>query len=414
MASLAALPVLDLDAELPAPRPRQVCTDCGVSRTRLAHRCGVACQFIHPRYDELERQVHGRARDETREDELHFGPYVRMVRAQMRHPLEGAQWTGITSRLGAVLLERGIVDAVVATAAQPGDRWAPRPVLVTQAADMAQCRGMKMGFSPVLAMLERAMDAGYRRIALVGVPCQVHALRALEQELGLERLYVIGTPCSDNTTTDRFHDFLRLVSDRPDDVTYLEFMPDMKVELRHRDGTVRRIPFIQLPLSSLPADFFPTSCRTCFDYTNALADLTVGYMGGSGAQWLIVRNARGMELFSQVQGELALSPLQSRGARRNAVSMFIRVLSQARDGLPIRRAPRWARPIIGWLQTTFGPKGLEFARTRVEMKAAEGILTMQRERPRRMRRAIPAFAWRQVAPYGLAPSPADTSREPQT
>ena len=32
------------------------------------------------------------------------------------------------------------------------------------------------------------------------------------------------------------------------------------------------------------------------DYTNVLADITIGYMGGLGEQWLPVRNARGEEL----------------------------------------------------------------------------------------------------------------------
>ena len=53
------------------------------------------------------------------------------------------------------------------------------------------------------------------------------------------------------------------------------------------------MPFLQLPLSQLPSDFFPLTCRTCVDYTNVLADLTVGYMGGRGQQWLLVRNERG-------------------------------------------------------------------------------------------------------------------------
>jgi coenzyme F420 hydrogenase subunit beta len=110
---------------------------------------------------------------------------------------------------------------------------------VTEAAGMAQCRGMRMGYSPVLALLDEAAARGMKRLAVVGVACQVHALRALEAELGLEALYVIGTPCSDNTTTERFHQFLALLTERPAEVTYLEFMPDMHVELRFADGRVR-------------------------------------------------------------------------------------------------------------------------------------------------------------------------------
>jgi coenzyme F420 hydrogenase subunit beta len=186
-----------------------------------------------------------------------------MRRARLVPAREGAQWTGITTRIGERLLELGFVDAVLATASDPEDRWAPRPVLVTEPEGMAACRGMKMGFSPVLALLDEAAARGYRRLAVIGIPCQVHALRALEQELGLERLYVIGTPCSDNTTTAHFHQFLALLTDRPEQVTYLEFMPDYHVELRFRDGSERRIPFIQLPLARCH-DFMPppAACST--------------------------------------------------------------------------------------------------------------------------------------------------------
>jgi len=88
------------------------------------------------------------------------------------------------------------------------------------------------------------------------------ALRALEAELGFERLYVIGTPCSDNTTTDRFHEFLALLSERPETIEYLEFRADYHVELRFEGGRVQEIPFLKLPISRLPRDFFPLTCRT--------------------------------------------------------------------------------------------------------------------------------------------------------
>jgi coenzyme F420 hydrogenase subunit beta len=84
---------------------RTLCTDCGISRTADPKRCGTACQFIKPDYPKLETQVHGRSRDTQRPDELHFGPFLRMLRAGLKNPLTGAQWTGITTRIGERLLE---------------------------------------------------------------------------------------------------------------------------------------------------------------------------------------------------------------------------------------------------------------------------------------------------------------------
>jgi coenzyme F420 hydrogenase subunit beta len=389
--------------EGPSAAPhRDLCTDCGVSRTSDPKRCGKACQFIAPDYPAMEVKVHGRTR-RIGSDEDFFGPSQTLHRAWLRVPRDDAQWSGITTRIAERLLETHRVDAVITMAPDPADRWRPVPVLVTRKEDLAACRGMRMGYAPLLAMLEPAIAQGLRRLAVIGIPCQVYALRALEAELGLTALYVIGTPCSDNTTTERFHEFLRLLSDRPETITYLEFCADYHVEIRFADGHVRRVPFLMLPLSKLPGDFFPLTCRTCVDYTNVLADITVGYMGGEGQQWLVVRNARGAEMLELLGDEVMLATPGSAGRRKGPVTGFMRNTERAAGGLPLRGMPNWLRPIVGWLMPRVGPRGLEFARARVEMKAIETVLHLRREMPRRMKSMIPAHVWRLVAPYGLTP-----------
>lgn len=383
--------------------PRGLCTDCGISRMAEPSACGTACQFIKPDYAAMEAKVHGRARDEARPDELFFGPFQRMVRARLKEPRAGAQWTGITSRLGERLLETGAVEAVLTMAPDPEDKWKPKPVIVTRADGMAQVRGMRMGYAPLLALLEPARDAGFKRVAIIGIPCQIHALRHLEAKLGFERIYAIGTPCSDNTTTANFHEFLGLLAPDPDSITYLEFRADYHVELRFSDGRKKAIPFLMLPLSDLRPDFFPLTCRTCVDYTNALADLTVGYMGGEGEQWLIVRNDRGAELLALLGDEVALAEPGSRGKRFGPVKGFMANVERAAGGLPLRKMPNFLRPLVGKLMPKIGPRGLEFARARLEMKAVETILHLRREKPRRMKHMIPPHVWKLVAPYGIGP-----------
>ncbi len=391
-----------------AAAPRDLCTDCGISRSEDPKRCGRACQFIKPDYDGLERAVHGRTRDHARPDETFFGPFRRMVRASLAVPRPGAQWTGITTRIGERLLETGAVDAVLTMAADPDDRWKPVPVLVTRPEDMARCRGMRMGYAPLLALLEPARAQGIKRLAVIGIPCQVYALRALEKELGFEKLFVVGTPCSDNTTTERFHDFLALLAEDPSTISYLEFRADYYVELRFTDGRVKEIPFLQLPISKLPPDFFPLTCRTCVDYTNVLADITVGYMGGQGEQWLLIRNERGEELTALLGDEIRISEPAGGGKRQGPVKGFMANVARAAGGLPLRSMPNWLRPVVGRIMPLIGPKGLEFARARLEMKAVETVLHLRRERPRRMRSMIPDHVWRLVKPYGLEPGPDET------
>ena len=395
---------------LGAAAPRDLCTDCGVSRSAEPKKCGTACQFIKPDYDALEAQVHGRKRDPARPDELHFGPFQRMVRASLTPPIAGAQWTGIATRIAERLLETRAVDAVLTMAPDKDDRWHPVPVLVTEARGMASVRGMRMGYAPLLSLLEPARRLGYKRLAIIGIPCQVYALRALEKELGFERLYVIGTPCSDNTTTENFHTFLALLAPDPATITYLEFRADYRVELRFADGKRREIPFLDLPISKLPRDFFPLTCRTCVDYTNVLADITVGYMGGQGEQWLLVRNDRGQELVDLLGSELRVQTPGSAGKRQGAVKGFLANTLRAAGGLPLRRMPNWLRPIVSFLMPRIGPRGLEFARARVEMKACETVVHLRREKSRRLRSMVPAHVWALVAPYGLAPGAHETKK----
>ena len=389
---------------------RSLCTDCGISKTQQPKRCASACQFIQPDYPRLEQQVHGRTRaqntnEPTTADQLFFGPYQHMLQAALQPATEGAQWTGITTRIAEKLLSLGMVDAVIATAADPNDRWKPRPVVITQASDMAQCRGMRMGYGPLLSLVEPALAQGHKRLAVIGIPCQIYALRAIEPQLkaeqGLQALYVIGTPCSDNTTTENFHTFLNLLSDRPQDISYLEFRADYHVELRTQQGEQRLIPFLNLPISQLPADFFPLTCKTCVDYTNVLSDITVGYMAGNGEQWLVVRNDKGQALLDVLGPELKTQAPSSAGNRHNAVKGFLKNVERAAGGLPLRRMPAWLRPIVNWLMPRIGPRGLEFARARVEMKAIETVIHLRREAPAKVKHMVPAHVWKLVERYGI-------------
>jgi len=74
--------------------------------------------------------------------------------------------------------------------------------------------------------------------------------------------------------------------------------------------------------------------------------------------------------------------------------------------------PNWMRPIVGWLMPRIGPRGLEFARARVEMKAVETIIHLRREHAHRLKNMVPAHVWALVRPYGLAPAPDEAPAQP--
>ena len=145
-----------------------------------------------------------------------------------------------------------------------------------------------------------------------------------------------------------------------------------------------------------------------FRSTNRLADITVGYMGGDGDQWLITRNARGAELLALIGAQLTTSPLTDKGKRQGAVKGFMENTARAAGGMPLRRMPNWLRPVVSFLQPRIGPRGLEFARARVEMKAFETILHLRRTHPARVKNMVPKHVWRLVERYGLTPEKDET------
>lgn len=87
----------------------------------------------------------------------------------------------------------------------------------------------------------------------------------------------MGTNCVDNGKKEGFDRFREVASETPETFLHYEFMQDYRVHIKHLDGHFEYIPYFSLPSVKL-TDVVAPSCYSCFDYTNGLADLVVGYM----------------------------------------------------------------------------------------------------------------------------------------
>ncbi|WP_225323022.1 Coenzyme F420 hydrogenase/dehydrogenase, beta subunit C-terminal domain [Synechococcus sp. RSCCF101] len=379
-----------------ATRPaRDICSDCGLCDSRWVAYVRRACAFLHQGFEAMEQAAHGRSRDLENEDELYFGVSRTMATARLRQPLEGAQWTGIVSRIGVRALESGLVDAVLCVQQSPDDRFTPVPILARTPEQVLAARVNKPTLSPNLKVLEQLPGSGIRRLLAIGVGCQVQALRAVQNTLPLDQLYVLGLPCVDNVSRAGLQTFLESSSRSPDTVVHYEFMQDFRIHFRHSDGSTETVPFFGLDTPRLK-DVFAPSCLSCFDYTNAGADLVVGYMGAEfGRQWLVVRNGLGEQLLDLVRPELDMAPVTSRGDRRAAVQQGIDAYDKA------VKLPRWLAELVGAVVQRIGPKGLEYARFSIDSHFTRNALWVRRHHPEIAERHIPAFAQRIVSRYRL-------------
>ncbi len=127
------------------------------------------------------------------------------------------------------------------------------------------------------------------------------------------------------------------------------------------------------------ADFaIAKSCLSCFDYTNALADVVVGYMAAPHStntnmdqsyQSITVRNSRGETMIQSAldSGLLELGPeAKGKGAHENFAMATVssdNIVQQMVGGeIKTQGMPRFAGEVMATVMTNVGPKGVSFAR----------------------------------------------------
>ncbi len=379
-----------------AVRPaKELCSDCGLCDTSYIHYVKDACAFINQQVPELETQNHGRSRDLENENDVYFGVHQQMMAARKTEPIPGAQWTGIVSSIAIEMLNRGLVEGVVCVQNTQEDRFQPMPVIAKTPEEVLAARVNKPTLSPNLSILDQIEQSGMKRLVAIGVGCQIQALRAVQHELGLEKLYVLGTPCVDNVSRAGLQKFLDTTSRSPETVVHYEFMQDFRVHFKHEDGSIEKVPFFGLKTNQLK-DVFAPSCMSCFDYVNSLADLVVGYMGAPfGWQWVVVRNDTGQEMLDLITDQLETQPVMSQGDRKQAVQNSIPAYDK---GVTL---PMWAAKLMGVVIEKVGPKGLEYARFSIDSHFTRNYLYVKRNHPEKLDEHVPGYAKQIVEQYTL-------------
>ena len=374
---------------------KELCSECGLCDTSYIHYVKEACAFLNQQFDKLETLVHGRSRQLENPDELYFGVHQDMMQARKNEPIEGAQWTGIVSTIAISMLESGKVEGVVCVQSSPDDRFTPVPVIATTREAILAAKVNKPTLSPNLNILDLVEQSGLKKLLVIGVGCQIQALRAVQDKIGLEKLYVLGTPCTDNVSREGLQKFLDTTSRSPSTVVYYEFMQDFNVHFKYEDGSTELVPFFGLNTKELK-DVFAPSCLSCFDYTNALADLVVGYMGAEfGWQWILVRNEMGAEMLEMVNQDITTKPVTSKGNRNAAVQQGISAYDAAMT------LPMWVAKAMGVVIKRVGPKGLEYARFSIDSHFTRNYLFVKRNHASKLEAHVPEFAKRIAAQYKL-------------
>ncbi len=232
-----------------------------------------------------------------------LGPYRKVLasRAGTQMARGVFQAGGTVSALMAGALKNKLIDAAALT-----DRKGLNPVvrLVTDWKKVAGCASSKFMASPTLSALNMGAREGYKRLGVVGTPCQMTAVAQMrsnpldKQEHDVSVALAVGLFCNWSVDTRLLMDLLaqRL------DISKISSMdipppPANIMTLETDDGP------LEVPLSDIKP-LIPHTCFVCLDMTSEFADLSVGmYEGRPGWNTLMIRSERGAEMVDRARRE---------------------------------------------------------------------------------------------------------------
>ncbi len=156
----------------PEPRLKGKCTQCGL--------CSEVCTGASIPMGDLDQWLFGR-KSSFQHDPL--GIYRQCLRGYAKDPQLRATSSsgGVTSALVNYTLEKGIIDAALIVTSDPQKPWRCAPALATSAEEMKRATRFSLEMVSVNSLLRKAVvEKGYKKIAVVGLPCHIHALRKIQ------------------------------------------------------------------------------------------------------------------------------------------------------------------------------------------------------------------------------------------
>ena len=224
-----------------------------------------------------------------------FGVCRRLAIAQATDSriLDLSQDGGVVTALLLYALETKLVDGVVVSGVKEGKPCFPCPMLATTAREIMNCAGTRYFYSPNILALKEAVRQEKTRLAFVGTPCQIQAVRKA-QKAGLEFVspvkYLIGLMCSECFTYEG------LMEKHLHRVLGLNLNSIRKMNIKGKMLVTTDSELHAIPLADIK-QYARESCRRCSDFSSELADVSAGGLGMNRWTFVVIRTEKGAELF---------------------------------------------------------------------------------------------------------------------
>ena len=187
---------------------------------------------------------------------------------------------GLMTAIPKYLTESGRSDAALVTGIQYGTSGPrPQPIVARTATDLKSAQGSKYAPSPTLAPLLSACEIA-RHLAVVGTPCQIAAVRMMQQSdprLREKISFCIGNFCGGFRDLRETDTLIRRAGLEPARVRKFRYRGDGqpgRMYMEDDTGSQRHLPYPDYAKRTGFAKHI--RCRLCVDATAELADFACG------------------------------------------------------------------------------------------------------------------------------------------
>lgn len=334
---------------------------CGISEGIGCDCCAQVCPRLGDREHRMAESVFG---DEAPYRGA-FGSYRRIVAARSTDAevLSRCEDGGVVTTLLAWGLRNGEFDGAVVSAIDPAKPCQPEPRAITTVDEAIASASSWYTYCPNNLALADAEKKDLRKVAFVGVPCQVTPVRKMQtvdpsflangtkkdkivdkqrnflKGFGERVAFTLGLLCSE------VFDFQELMIDTIQDGLGIplseirQFNVKGKVQIYKKDGELVELNLRQMQEYARP------ECHHCGDFSAELADISCGGVGANGWTITVIRSRRGEEVFDALVREGRLE-VRSMEEFETSMKVLLRLARKQRERVPVPpgRAETWARP----------------------------------------------------------------------
>ncbi len=265
--------------------------------------CGI-CYLICPEIHELNKEL-----NERYKFKFPIGNWLKIVTSKATNLEIQKAGTdgGVVTSILIAMLENNLIDgALVSKRINPFQR---EPFLATTKEELIEAAGTKFDlkghisglgqyntFVPTISKLKYVVDRDLMNIAVVGVPCQIHSIRKM-QELSILPAHIIkytlGLFCYENF---KFNETARKKMEEQfdfsfNDVEKMNIKAYLIINLKGKDQPLY-IEFSELH------DIMRHACSVCENFSNFYSDISFGGLGSKdGFTTSIIRTDLGEKIY---------------------------------------------------------------------------------------------------------------------